>query len=95
MAYTAKRPTDATSSEELRARITGWGADLDPNDRPSVPRERLDPSLSGAHWHFPDRQAEKWPRERSVEHQFLTPVFGTSSPPKGISGIIAQVRLPV
>ena len=90
MAYTAKRPANATSSEELRARIPGWGADLDPNDRPSVPRERLDPSLSGAHWEFPERQVENWPRERSVEHQFLTPVFGTSSPPKGISGIMRK-----
>ena len=33
---------------------------------------------------------EKWPRERSVEHAFLTPVFGTSSPPRGLSGVIRK-----
>ena len=39
---------------------------------------------------FPDRQPEKWPRERSIEHKFLTPVFGTAQPPKGLSGAIRR-----
>ncbi|HEX2191568.1 MAG TPA: hypothetical protein VHH09_00080 [Acidimicrobiales bacterium] len=64
--------------------------DLDPEDRPSVPRERFDPGLTGAHWDFPERQPEKWPRERSMEHKFLTPVFGTSCPPKGVSGMLRK-----
>jgi hypothetical protein len=91
MAYTAPKPAAAESSEELRARIPGWGADLDPNDRPSVPREQYDPSFSGAHWDFPERQPETWPRERSIEHKFLTPVFGTSCPPKGLSGVMRKL----
>ncbi len=86
MAYTAEKPTLAESSDGLRARIPGWGVDLDRKNRPSVPQERFDPTLSGAHWDFPERQPEKWPRERSMEHKFLTPVFGTSCPPKGVSG---------
>jgi len=90
MPYTAKKPQAAPSTVELRARIPGWGADLDPVDRPSVPRERFDPALTGAHWEYPDQQPETWPRERSIEHQHLTPVFGTSTPPKGISGVLRQ-----
>ena len=90
MTYTAAKPPLPHTSDELRARIPGWGVDLDPRDRPSVPRERLDPSLNGAHWDFPDRQPEKVPRERSVEHKFLTPVFGTSCPTKGVSGSIRR-----
>jgi len=90
MAYTADRPPLTPSSEELRARIPGWGADLDPKDRPAVPRERFDPGATGAHWDFPERQPERWPRERSVEHKFLTPVFGTSCPPRGLSGAIRK-----
>jgi hypothetical protein len=86
MAYTADKPPLPETPDQLRARIPGWGADLDPADRPSVPRERFDPAASGARWDFPDRQPELWPRERSVEHAFLTPVFGTSCPPKGLSG---------
>lgn len=90
MTYTSEKPPLAESSEELRARIPGWGADLDPNDRPSFPREQFDPNKSGAHWDFPERQVEKWPRERSIEHKFLTPVFGTSCPPKGLSGAMRK-----
>ncbi|MDQ1647763.1 MAG: hypothetical protein QOJ50_3947 [Cryptosporangiaceae bacterium] len=88
--YTAEKPPLALSSDELRARIPGWGVDLDPKDRPSVPREQLGLRLNGAHWDFPERQPEKWPRERSVEHAFLTPVFGTACPPRGVSGVMRR-----
>ena len=83
MTYTPHKPPLAEDSAELRARIPGWGADLDPADRPSVPRERFDPTFSGAHWEHPERQPEHWPRERSVEHTQLPPVFGTTCPPRG------------
>ncbi|UZX01528.1 hypothetical protein F8G81_01990 [Arthrobacter sp. CDRTa11] len=88
MPYTARRP-QRFSREELESRIPGWGADLDPADRPAVPRERTD-LQTGAHWEFPERQPEEWPRERSVEHQFLTPVFGTTVPAKGVSGAVRK-----
>ena len=90
MPYTADKPTLVPSSDELRERIPGWGADLDPRDRPSVPRERFHPGATGAHWDVPERQPEKWPRERSIEHERLTPVFGTSCPPQGVSGIMRR-----
>jgi hypothetical protein len=89
MAYTAEGP-QRPDVDELRARIPGWGVDLDPNDRPSVPMMKYDPEATGAHWHFPERQPQKWPRERSNEHKFLTPVFGTSTPPRGLSGLIRR-----
>src|SRR3954469_2237477 len=91
MTYTAAKPKLASSSDELRARIPGWGADLDPKDRPSVPRLQFDPNLSGARWELPEQQPEKWPRERSIEHAHLTPVFGTAQPPKGLSGAIRRL----
>jgi hypothetical protein len=90
MAYTPDKPKPAESSDQLRARIPGWGVDLDPKDRPAVPREKFDPDFGGAHWEFPERQPEKSPRERSIEHKFLTPVFGTSSPLKGLSGVLRR-----
>ncbi|GAA1131694.1 hypothetical protein [Citricoccus alkalitolerans] len=82
--YVADRLSRGKTSAQLRAEIPGWGIDLDPADRPSVPRERRDLE-TGAHWEFPERQPERWPRERSIEHQDLTPVFGTAQPPRGIS----------
>jgi hypothetical protein len=88
--YTSAKPPLPETSDELRARIPGWGADLDPKDRPAVPKLQLDPDRAGAHWDFPERQPEEWPRERSIEHRFLTPVFGTAQPPKGLSGVIRK-----
>jgi hypothetical protein len=90
MAYTPHKPPLAEPIEALRARIPGWGADLDPKDRPSVPKLKFQEDLTGAHWEFPERQPEKWPRERSIEHRFLPPVFGTACPPRGLSGVIRR-----
>jgi hypothetical protein len=91
MAYTPHKPPLPEPIETLRARIPGWGADLDPKDRPSYPKLQYQDDLTGAHWEFPDRQPEKWPRERSIEHQFLPPVFGTAQPPRGLSGAIRKL----
>jgi hypothetical protein len=88
--YTASKPPLPETSDQLRARIPGWGVDLDPADRPSVPKLQFKPEMTGAHWDFPERQQEKWPRERSIEHEFLTPVFGTSCPPKALSGAMRK-----
>lgn len=90
MAYTAEKPPNARSSEELRRTVPGWGVDLDPKDRPAVPKEKFNPQGTGAHWDFPERQQERWPREKTTEHKFLTPVFGTACPPKGLSGVIRR-----
>lgn len=77
------------SSTELRARIPGWGADLDPADRPAVPREQ--PGIvTGAHWDMPEQQPDPGRREKSVEHLRLTPVFGTAQPLTGIAGRIRR-----
>jgi hypothetical protein len=89
-AYVRDKRTPPPSREELRARIPGWGVDLDPADRPSYPRLRYAPGETGAHWDFPERQPERWPREHSIEHAFVTPVFGTAQPPKGLSGAIRK-----
>ena len=88
MAYTREKPRTTPTSDELRRTISGWGVDLDPAVRPSVPREVLQDT--GAHWDFPERQPELVPRERSTEHKFLTPVFGTAQPLRGLSGAIRR-----
>jgi hypothetical protein len=87
--YTAHKAPPPETPEQLRARIPGWGVDADPRDRPSVPQERPGTD-TGAHWDFPERQAEEHPRERSVEHAMLTPVFGTAAPLQGLSGVIRR-----
>jgi hypothetical protein len=88
MGYTREKSEIAPETEELRRIIPGWGVDLNPADRPSYPKEKLEPT--GAHWDFPERQPETYPREKSTEHKFLTPVFGTAQPLKGVSGAIRR-----
>ena len=90
-AYTAHLPPARETSEQLRARIPGWGVDLDPADRPSTPKLSWREDRTGAHWDFPERQPEHVPRERSIEHAFVTPVFGTAQPLHGVSGVLRRL----
>jgi hypothetical protein len=91
IAYVPDVPRMRETPEQLRARIPGWGADLDPADRPSHPKLVYAPESTGAHWRFPDRQPGGEGRERSIEHAFVTPVFGTAQPLHGPSGLIRRL----
>ncbi len=89
MPYTADKPRLAPSADELRSRIPGWGADLDPADRPAFPREQ--PGIpTGAHWDIPEQQPHSGRREKSVEHTRLPPVFGTAQPLRGLAGAVRR-----
>src|SRR6476619_777417 len=66
--------------------IPGWGADLDPANRPAVPMERTPPRLPTLHWDTPSAQDAHHKIHHSTERPGITPVFGTSSPPSGLSG---------
>jgi hypothetical protein len=85
--YTREKPQKARTADQLRESIPGWGVDLAPESRPSYPKERFEVI---APWEFPERQPELTPRERSTEHKFLTPVFGTAQPLRGMSGAIRR-----
>lgn len=89
-AYVRDKRTPPPSRDELRARIPGWGVDLDPADRPAYPKLQY-PADTGAHWDFPERQPGAEGRERSIEHAFVTPVFGTAQPLSGLSGAVRRV----
>ena len=69
-----------------RSSILGWGADLDRADRPAVPMERMPPRLEGARLAEPTQQTLTVEVLHSVEKPGITPVFGTSNPPRGLSG---------
>ena len=79
--------TQDRKSIDLSDRIAGWGSDLDPARRPGVPRDKA-PEI-GNEFLYPDSipQQEATVRiHKSTEHARLTPVFGTSCPPRGLSG---------
>lgn len=88
-AYPANRPNDPDTTD-LVNRIPGWGVDADPASRPAVPEELPVGPAPGVHWDVPEDQPHREARERSNEHAFLTPVFGTSTPPSGLSGVIRR-----
>lgn len=68
------------------AHIKGWGADLNHSNRPGYPMERTPPRLSNVPWGVPDQQRESVEVLLSNEHPKMTPVFGTTLPPSGLSG---------
>ncbi|SNS96409.1 hypothetical protein SAMN06265795_11094 [Noviherbaspirillum humi] len=68
--------------------IVGWGADLDHRNRPAYPMERTPPRLEGVHWTEPEPQPVHMKVFHSTERPGITPVFGTSSPPSGLSGMM-------
>jgi len=70
--------------------IPDWGVDLDPAKRPAVPMERTPPRLEGVHWDRPAQQPQTVEVLHSIERPGLTPVFGTSAPPRGLSGWIRR-----
>ncbi|WP_448101598.1 hypothetical protein [Luteibacter jiangsuensis] len=71
-------------------RIPGWGADLDRSNRPAVPMERMPPRIEGVHWDDPAPQRSDVEILQSTEHFRRPPVFGTSVPPRGVSGWIRR-----
>ena len=72
------------------ASIPGWGADLDPANRPAVPMEHHPPRLPGLHWDLPAEQLSDVEVLHSIERPSITPVYGTSCPPSGLSGWIRR-----
>src|SRR5690606_32004986 len=75
---------------EQYAHIQGWGADLDPADRPAVPMERKPPRLEDAPSGPPTQQAQRVEVLHSIERPGLSSVFGTSVPPSGLSGYMRR-----
>ena len=80
--------TPERQQTDLSGTIKGWGSDLDRAKRPGVPRDKA-PQLGAEALYAPIEQQEpKVKIHKSTEHARLTPVFGTSCPPAGISGAI-------
>jgi hypothetical protein len=78
--------TEERRSLDLASSIPGWGSDLDPATRPGVPRDKA-PELGVESLYPPfEQQVPRVKIHKSTEHGRLTPVFGTSCPPRGLSG---------
>ncbi|MBD2716941.1 hypothetical protein KBK19_17990 [Microvirga sp. STR05] len=72
--------------------IKGWGIDADPKNDPTYPmRDRMnvgeDPDNKHRPTLQPTHQVEKL---RSIERPNISAVYGTTVPPKGLSGMIRR-----
>ncbi len=73
------------------AAVNGWGVDADPENDPTYPyRLRQNDDHSGQ-WNQPARQQTEIEFLQSVEFKRRPAAFGTSSPPRGISGMLRRL----
>ena len=73
------------------SKIPGWGADANPENDPTYPmRDRSRDDKGGTNWKRPPQQKQTVEILQSIERNNLTAVFGTSTPPSGVSGMIRR-----
>ena len=73
------------------SQIKGWGVDADPKNDPTYPmKHRTDGEHAGYSWERPPQQPITVEVLHSNERADVTSVFGTSSPPSGLSGAIRR-----
>ena len=71
--------------------VKGWGVDADPKNDPTYPmKRRNDGEHAGYTWERPPQQPETVEVLHSNERPNLTAVFGTVSPPSGLSGMLRR-----
>ena len=77
-------PIDAQS-------VVGWGVDADPKNDPTYPyRDRSTDMGLRQNWEPPSPQQSQIEILQSVEYVRRPAVFGTSTPPHGISGVVRR-----
>src|ERR671933_1114866 len=73
------------------ARVPGWGVDADPRNDPTYPmKRRTDGEHAGYSWERPPQQPVTVEVLHSNERPNVSAVFGTASPPTGLSGAIRR-----
>ena len=81
MEHTSKDPSQ----------VKGWGVDADPKNDPTYPmKNRTDGEHAGYAWERPPQQPITVEVLHSNERPNVTSVFGTSTPPAGLSGAIRR-----
>ena len=74
------------------SQVKGWGVDADPKNDPTYPmKKRNDGEHAGYTWERPAQQQTDVEVLHSNERPNLTAVFGTSTPPVALSGMIRRL----
>ena len=73
------------------ATVKGWGIDANPKNDPTYPmKSRNNGEHAGYNWQRPAQQPATVEVLHSNERPNLTTVFGTSTPPAGLSGMLRR-----
>jgi hypothetical protein len=81
----------ATSATAIdTSSIIGWGVDANPQNDPTYPYRDRSQDDHSAQWTRPTQQQPDVELLQSVEHKQTPAVFGTASPPRGISGMMRR-----
>lgn len=82
--------TRERKSTDLSGQVQGWGADLEGEMRPGVPKDKS--PYVGIETLYPTIEQQPMTVKilMSTEHQQMPPVFGTTCPPSGVSGAIRK-----
>src|SRR5947208_1949984 len=82
---------DETQTRIDPSQVKGWGVDADPENDPTYPLKR---HVAGEHagyaWERPPQQVPEVEVLHSNERPNLSATFGTSRPPRGLSGVIRR-----
>ncbi|MDB6074204.1 MAG: Uncharacterized protein JWO89_1844 [Verrucomicrobiaceae bacterium] len=71
--------------------IKGWGVDADPKNDPTYPmKRRNNGEHQGYTWERPSQQPPQVEVLHSNERPNLSAVYGTSTPPMGLSGMLRR-----
>jgi hypothetical protein len=71
--------------------VKGWGVDADPKNDPTYPmRRRTEMDHAGYAWDRPAQQPADVEVLHSNERPNVSAVFGTSTPPSGLSGALRR-----
>ena len=84
-------PKEDRRIAESYKNIPGWGIDADPNNKPNYPiKHYTGADHERSNYEKPPQQDENIEVLKSNERPQLSAVFGTSTPPSGVSGMIRR-----
>jgi hypothetical protein len=73
------------------SQVKGWGVDADPKNDPTYPiKKRNNGEHAGYTWERPTQQPITVEVLHSNERPNVTAIFGTSTPPAGLSGLLRR-----
>ncbi|KAA9349219.1 hypothetical protein [Larkinella humicola] len=85
------KTNDLPAIAQNYSHIKGWGIDADPKNDPTYPiKHRTNDEQTGYSWERPTQQPVDVEVLRSIERPTISAVFGTSTPPSGLSGAIRR-----